>query len=163
MLLCDSVQVVEGKFYMLGGGWSVIGPDPSPFGIAMKLDVAWTEMETPHHWELFLLDEDGHEVVVDTPDGPQPIEMRGDFQLARPPELAEGSPVSIPIALNLPGLPLEKGKRFSWRLSIDGETDPSWELPFMTRESLPEMPGFPGGMPDPGAFPPPPPEAPGLS
>ncbi len=149
MMLCDAVQVVEGKLYMLGGGWSVIGPDPTPFGIAMKLDVSWTELDAPHHWELFLVDEDGHEVVVETPDGPQPIEMRGDFQLPRPPELPDGSPVAVPFALNLPGLPLAMGKRFSWRLTIDGDSDPSWELTFMTRDTVPEMPGFPDGFPPP--------------
>ena len=28
MLLADSAQAIEGKLYILGGGWSITGPDP---------------------------------------------------------------------------------------------------------------------------------------
>ena len=30
MLLCDAAQVADGKLYVLGGGWSMTGPDPVP-------------------------------------------------------------------------------------------------------------------------------------
>ena len=39
MMLCDAAQVADGKLYVLGGGWSLIGPDPMPSAIAMKIDV----------------------------------------------------------------------------------------------------------------------------
>ncbi len=50
MLLCDSAQVADGKLYVLGGGWSMTGPDPMPSAIALKIDVAWNESGEPHHW-----------------------------------------------------------------------------------------------------------------
>ena len=39
MLLADAAQAVNGKLYILGGGWSVAGPDPTPMAIALKMEV----------------------------------------------------------------------------------------------------------------------------
>ena len=54
MLLCDSAQVADGKLYILGGGWSFVGPDPAPMALAIKVDVPWTEGNVAHHWVLEL-------------------------------------------------------------------------------------------------------------
>ncbi len=133
MMLCDAAQVADGKLFILGGGWSMIGPDPTPSAIAMKIEVGWNEAEVAHHWELFLLDADGRDVTVETPDGNHPIEVRGDFQVGRPPGVPEGTPIDVALAVNLGPVPLASGARFSWRLTIDGETDESWVLGFTTR------------------------------
>jgi hypothetical protein len=137
MLLCDSAQVADGKLYVLGGGWSLIGPDPTPTAIAMKVDVEWTEVDRSHHWELFLVDADGQPVIAETPEGPQPIEVRGDFEVARPDAVPAGSPVDVALALNFGPLPLLPGNRYSWRLVIDGVTEEDWVLPFTTRPARP--------------------------
>jgi hypothetical protein len=99
----------------------------------MKIDVDWTEVDRTHHWELFLVDEDGQPVVAQTPDGPQPIEVRGDFEVSRPESVPEGSPVDVALALNFGPLPIAPSSRYNWRLSIDGETQEDWVLPFSTR------------------------------
>jgi len=138
MMLCDAAQVADGKLYVLGGGWSLIGPDPMPSAIAMKIDVDWTEVDQPHHWELFLLDEDGQPALAETVDGPQAIEVRGDFEVARPAEVAAGSPVDVALALNFGPLPLRAGDRYTWRLAIDGETHDDWSLAFATRSTPPD-------------------------
>ena len=101
LLLCDAAQVADGKLYILGGGWSLIGPDPTPSAVAMKVDVDWTEVDRLHHWELFLVDEDGQPIVAQTPDGPQPIEVRGDFEVSRPESVPEGSPVDVALGAQL--------------------------------------------------------------
>ena len=112
MLLCDAAQVADGKLYILGGGWSMTGPDPVPSAIALKIDVDWHEAEVPHHWELFLEDADGRPVMVETPEGSQPVEVRGEFTVAHPPGVPEGSPIDVALAVNLgpdpagPGHPL---------------------------------------------------------
>jgi hypothetical protein len=137
MLLCDSAQVADGKLYILGGGWSLIGPDPAPTAVALKIDVDWTEVDRPHHWELFLVDEDGQPVLAETQEGTQPIEVRGDFEVARPAEIAEGTPVGVALALNFGPLPLLAGGRFAWRLMIDGAAQDDWSLSFSTRSSAP--------------------------
>ncbi|HLI14611.1 MAG TPA: hypothetical protein VKV23_00980 [Acidimicrobiales bacterium] len=133
MLLCDAAQVADGKLYILGGGWSLIGPEPMPSAVAMKLDVDWTEIDRTHHWELYLVDEDGQPVILETEDGPQPVEVRGDFEVARPVEVPAGSPIDVALALNFGPLPLAPGARYTWRLTIDGETEEDWVLSFSTR------------------------------
>ena len=84
MLLCDSAQVAGEKLYILGGGWSIMGPDPAPSAIAMKIDVDWHETDMSAPLELYLEDADGRPVMVDTPEGSHPLEVRSDFQVARP-------------------------------------------------------------------------------
>ena len=106
MLLADSAQVADGKLYILGGGWSVTGPDPTPSAVAMKVMVDWHEFNASHHWELFLEDADGQPVRFETPDGPQPIEVRGDFSAAAPDGVPVGTPVDVPIAVNFGPIPL---------------------------------------------------------
>jgi hypothetical protein len=132
-MLCDSAQVADGKLYILGGGWSVTGPDAMPSAVAMKIDVDWTAAGSPHRWELFLVDEDGHAVLVETPEGKRPMEVGGDITVDRPSGVREGSPIDVALAVNFGPLPLEPNHRFSWRLTIDGETQPDWQLSFSTR------------------------------
>lgn len=138
MLLCDAAQVADGKLYVLGGGWSLIGPDPMPSAIALKIDVDWNEIENPHHWELFLVDEDGNPVIAEGLEGPQAIEVRGDFEVGRPVAVPAGSPVDVALALNFGPLPLAPGHRYRWQLVIDGIQNDEWALAFSTRPLQPE-------------------------
>jgi hypothetical protein len=133
MMLCDAAQVAEGKLYILGGGWSLTGPDPVPSAIAMKIEVDWHEAEVPHHWELFLEDADGRPFMVDTPDGASPVEVRGEFHVERPAALLVGTPIDVALVVNLGPLPLDEGGRFIWRLTIDGDSREDWSLGFATR------------------------------
>jgi hypothetical protein len=133
MLLADSAQVADGKLYILGGGWSVTGPDPAPSAVAMKVMVDWHEFNSDHHWELFLEDADGQPVRFDTPDGPQAIEVRGDFSATAPDGVPVGTPVDVPIAVNFGPIPLQNGSRFTWRLVIDGDSLPGATVSFTTR------------------------------
>ena len=133
MLLADSAQVADGKLYILGGGWSVTGPDPTPSAVAMKVGVDWHEFNTDHHWELFLEDADGQLVHFETPEGTQTIEIRGDFSATAPQGVPVGTPVDVPIAVNFGPIPLAAESRFTWRLVIDGETLPGGTVSFTTR------------------------------
>jgi len=104
-----------------------------PSAIAIKVDVDWHEAGRPHHWELFLVDQDGRPIIVEGADGPQPIEVRGDFEVARPEGVPEGSPVDVAVAVNFSPLPLTHSTRFTWRLTIDGDSEDDWQLAFSTR------------------------------
>jgi hypothetical protein len=42
-------------------------------------------------------------------------------------------PLDVPLAINLPPLLLPPGHRFTWVLSIDGETRSEWRRSFSTR------------------------------
>ena len=136
MMLCDAAQVSDGKLYVLGGGWSMTGPDPVPSAIALKIDVGWHEAESAHHWELFLEDADGQLVTFETPEGSQTIEIRGDFSATAPTGVPVGTPVDVPIAVNFSPIPLTPGARFTWRLVVDGENLPGGSVSFTTRPAV---------------------------
>lgn len=84
MLLADSAQAVSGKLYILGGGWSITGPQPSPSAIALKIDVPWHQANQRHDFELALFDSDGRSVNVSTPSGEKPVQLKGQFEVGRP-------------------------------------------------------------------------------
>ena len=48
MLLADAAEAVGGKLYILGGGWSITGPQPTPSAIAIKIDVPWDQTNKVH-------------------------------------------------------------------------------------------------------------------
>jgi len=137
MLLCDAAQVAEGKLFVLGGGWSITGAQMGPSAVALKIEVPWDQTNVAHHWELYLVDADGRPVTIQTEDGQQAIEVRGDFEVGRPPGLPTGAPLDVPIAVNLPPLPVQGGERYEWRLTIDGESNEDWSVSFTTL-SVPE-------------------------
>ena len=133
MMLADAAQAVNGKLYVLGGGWSVIGPDPSPMAIVVKLDVPWDQSNVRHQWQLELVDADGQAVMLGGPEAQAPVQVASDFELGRPAGLKPGTPLDLALAINIGPLPLAPGNRFVWRLSIDGATHEDWQLAFTTR------------------------------
>lgn len=135
VLLCDSAQAVEGKLYILGGGWNITGPQPTPSGIAIYVEVSWDLTNIQHPWRLELLDADDQPVMIPTPVGDQPLRFEGAFEVGRPPGITPGTGLGIPLAINLGPLPLTPGQRYVWRLSIRDETDDNWRLPFSVRPS----------------------------
>lgn len=135
ILLADFAQVVNGKLYIMGGGWSITGPKPTPSALAIKIEVPWNEANRKHNIKLELLDSDFHAVLVPTPVGESPVVLSGDFEVGRPPGLPPGSPLDMIYAFNIGPLPLAPGKRYVWKLTIDGETNESWQVAFSTRPS----------------------------
>ena len=133
MMLADSAQVAGGKLYILGGGWSVTGPAPSPSAIAVLVSVPWNETNRKHTVRVELVDEDYRPVLVPTQEGDQPLSIRGDFEVGRPPGIVPGSSIEIPFAFSLGPIPLQPGKRFVWKLLIDDKADENWQVVFSTR------------------------------
>ena len=134
MMLADAAQEVGGKLYVLGGGWSITGPEPVPMAIALKLEVPWDRTNLQHSLLLELLDEDGEPVPVPGQDGEEvALQVTGEFEAGRPAGIKPGTPIDSALAVNFGPLPLEGGRRYQWRLSIDGETDEDWTLGFSTR------------------------------
>jgi hypothetical protein len=76
--------------------------------------------------------------MVATPDGDQPVEIRGELSVGLPEGVIEGTPVDVPVAINLGPLPLPAGTRFIWRLLIDGQDLNGGSISFSTR-ALPEI------------------------
>jgi hypothetical protein len=133
MLLADYAQAAEGKLNVIGGGWSITGPQPAPFAIAMLIQVPWDRTNMEHKLRLELVDSDGQPVMVDTPQGEQPLFLEAGFEVGRPLGIKPGTPIDVPLALNMGPQPIPPGGRYEWRLSINGETDEDWYLAFSTR------------------------------
>ena len=133
MLLADAAQAVDGKLYILGGGWSIIGPAPSAMAIAIKIDVPWTEANITHRLRLALFDEDEQPFRVPTDTGEQPFELHSTFEVGRPPGLRPGTPLDLALAINLLPLPLRSNSRYVWRCFINDETEEGWQASFSTR------------------------------
>lgn len=137
MLLADFAQVSDGKLTVVGGGWSLTGPEPVPFGIAILIRVPWDQANQRHVMRLELLDADGLAVEVDVEgeeEASEPIVFFDDvpFEVGRPAGLKPGTPLDFPVAINSGPLMLAAG-RYEWRLTIDGEADDDWRLPFSVR------------------------------
>jgi hypothetical protein len=134
MMLADAAQAVEGKLYILGGGWSITGPDPMPSAIAAYIQVPWDRTNVQHQFRLELIDADGNPVALEGPDGDvQPVTIEGAFEVGRPVGVRPGTPIDVPLALNIGPLALAPGGRYEWRLAIDDQTDDDWRLAFSTR------------------------------
>ena len=140
MLLADYAVVSDGKLTIVGGGWSLTGPEPVPFGIAILIRVPWDQANHRHVMRLELLDADGVPVEVETDDGLQPLVFFDDvpFEVGRPAGLKPGTPLDFPVAVNSGPVPLAPGI-YEWRLTIDDTTDDDWRLPFSVRAEEDEV------------------------
>src|SRR3954453_12606881 len=121
LMLADFAQVAAGKLYVNGGGWSIMGPQPTPFAIVLDIKVPWHGINVDHALRLDLLDADGQSVEVETTDGPKPLRLEGRFQATPAPGVKPGTQIDLPLAFNLPPQPIPAGGRYEWRLSIDEE------------------------------------------
>jgi hypothetical protein len=140
MVLCDYVAVADGKLYISGGGWNITGPTPVPTGIALLLEVPWTLANRRIPIHLRLLHEDGQPVSQPTPMGEAAVELKAEIEVGRPAGVVEGTPLPVPMPVNLPPLLLTPEQGFYWEAEIDGEKREDWRLSFRTRGVPPAPP-----------------------
>ena len=136
ILLADAAQAIDNKLYVLGGGWSVTGPEPTPSAIAIALKVPWDAANRRHDMRVELLDSDGRPVALGPPDEERAVVIESQFEVGRPPGLKPGTPIDLGFAVSLGPMPLAPGGRYEWRLSIDGHSEAHWHAAFSTRPSL---------------------------
>lgn len=136
ILLCDAAEAINGKLYILGGGWSVTGPAPTPSALAIKFDVPWTDANRKIPVSMRLLTADGEQFSIHDPVGNlQPVEISLEIEVGRPPGVAHGTPLDATVAFGIPPLPLPPGSRYVWELTVDQKTKPHWRVAFSTREA----------------------------
>jgi hypothetical protein len=120
IFLADSAEIREGLLFLLGGGWSDVGPAPQPFAIAGLIEIEWDETNARHSLELTVENEDGAPLIVPTPTGDQPVRVASEFEIGRPAGSARGSSFNLPVAVPIVPLPWTPGRRYVVRLRIDG-------------------------------------------
>lgn len=138
MMLADAAQAVDGKLYILGGGWSITGPAPTPHALAMIIQTPWDLANRKHQFELELVDADGHAFVDDAGN---PVALNGEFEPGRPPGLKPGAWLETNMAINVPPLKFNPNSSYEWRLRVNGESKEDWHLPFTTRPAEAAPPG----------------------
>jgi hypothetical protein len=132
MVLADHAQIADGKMFIAGGGWTEMA-GPVPFAVALMIDVPWHATNAQHQFTMELIDQDGQNVTVPTPNGEEPLKLDGQFEVGRPPGARPGSSFPTMYVLKIGGLPIAPGAHYEWRLMIDGETQEDWRLLFSTR------------------------------
>lgn len=130
MLLCESAQEINGKLYILGGGWSVTGPGPFQWALAVRVEVPWDEANVRKKVRLFLHDADGHAVML--PGTQTPIELNAELEVGRPAGMPRGIPIDTAFAVQGMPLVLPSG-RYVWRLAIGEREDDLWQVGFYVR------------------------------
>ena len=142
LMLADAAQVADGKLYILGGGWDTIVPG-APFAVCGIIGIPWHEGTDWHSLRLELIDGDGEAVCVPMEEGGELKELVVDpppYRATIAPHVKPGTTLGWPFAMNVaPGLPLQAGTIYEWRISIDGKQQESWTLPFSTA-TQPPMP-----------------------
>lgn len=114
LILCDRAEVVAGKLYLMGGGWTRANAGEFPvdqaMGIAIGVSVPWDQTNRPHQLHLEMQDEDGH---------PQ-AKIDGAFEVGRPPGTVQGQSQIFQFTANLRAQ-IQTAGRFVIVASIDGK------------------------------------------
>jgi hypothetical protein len=140
LVLCDyaTQDLAGGKVHLMGAGWSVTGPMPTPHAVAAFIKVGWDEANQPHPLRLRLVDSDGTAVTVPgLGGGTQQVEFPGNLEVPRPADIPHGSEIDASFVVNIGATPLTPGQRYRWELRIGEETLAS--EPFLVRP----LPGQP--------------------
>lgn len=147
--VADSVVVADGKIYAQGIGWDSILTNTFPFrqsriGIGVIVRVPWTATNQMHEFAIKIVDADHNPIAladappgIELPDG-KVRELKGQFNLGRPPLLDAGDSQSVPIALNIDGLEFPKPDTYTIMIAVDA-TDMR-RLPIRVRPAI-QMPG----------------------
>ena len=129
LMLADAAESVNGKLYILGGGWKFIESKNVKMAIAILIEVPWDKANVKHKLKLDLITEDGQPVKVNN----QSFEINADFEVGRPPGSQQGESLNVPLAVNINISILRPGTYYAWHCSIDGDTDETWQVGFRTR------------------------------
>ena len=130
MLAQFAKATTNGMLDVMGGGWTQVGPQPSPYFLAGLVELPWDAAGIEHTARFDLLDDQGKPVTNEGPDGEQaPVYAEGQFHVAPAPGTRRGTPLTVPFAIPIGAMQLPPG-RFEWRLEVDGEAHEDWRLGF---------------------------------
>lgn len=117
ILLCDWAEVVQGKLYAQGLGWTMIASDQAlQIAVAALIRIPYDRTNKPHKAEVRLTTEDGARFP---PDAPEAI-FTFDFEVGRPPGMKVGQEQNLPFAAKLGGIAFPVGG-YQWEFYVDGD------------------------------------------
>ena len=138
LILADHSEALNGKVYMMGGGWNVLRfpqlPHDWGFALAFGLDVPWNETEQAYEATMHLEDPDG---------GLLGDEFTMGFEAERPPEVPPGADQRIVLSLRTQGTFENEGPH-AVVVKVDGEE--IGRTRFYVVQAPPEMPEMPPGL-----------------
>jgi hypothetical protein len=95
LLLADRAEALNGKLYMMGGGWDRLGVgdfnQPVVLCIALGMVVPWNATNKHHTLALQIEDADGSRVA----------QVNAQFVTGRPPQIEEGASQRLPMVINI--------------------------------------------------------------
>ena len=130
VVLADFAEAdANGKVHILGAGWSVTGPDPSPQAVVVFLKVPASQAGSPVAVALRLLDPSRNVVVIPGMSGPQPLEISGQVIAKTPTEDWDTTrDLGASFVVNIAPLSLGPGSVYSWICEVDGKEVASAEF-----------------------------------
>ncbi len=116
IILADAAEVVNGKLYLLGGGWDhlVVNegfPKQHHCGIAVSFRVPWSATNTRHQFGV---------EVTGAPGNSSVMQAGGNFEVSRPAAIQAGQTQRFQIAINSL-LPFQRPGSYAIIVRIDGE------------------------------------------
>lgn len=118
-LLADAVQVLQGKLYVLGGGWNTLFVADFParhpsLGVGLRVRVPWSWTDRPLKIGIDLQDEDGARIL------PGPPIVQG-VKVSRPVGMPDGSDVVLARSFTFNNLVFPRAGAYSFVLTLDDE------------------------------------------
>jgi uncharacterized protein DUF6941 len=121
-LLCDAAQVVGGKLYILGGGWSyqyLQSPDnPITEVVALDFTIPWGRTNVQLAIVVAITDEDGE--AVTTGDDDRPVRMEGNIVVGCPPTARAGADIHVPVVIPFSPFRVDPGG-YVCEVTVDGD------------------------------------------
>lgn len=118
-LLADSVQVVQGKLYVLGGGWDTLFVKQFParypsLGVGLRVRVPWSWTDQVLVIGVDLQDEDGARVLPSDP-------LAQGVKVNRPKGIPEGTDIGVARSFTFHNLTFPQEGAFSFVISLNQE------------------------------------------
>ena len=127
LILADAAEALNGKLYLMGGGWdSIFVRDISQhvaIGIACGILIPYGETDEEHTLTLAIENQDGGQVA-------SPLTVK--FKTGRPPTLDRGASMHLPFAIKAEYTLPEFGT-YVVRATVDGRADSSRATSFAAR------------------------------
>ncbi len=116
--LADHAEAINGKLYVTGGCWDRIFVGNLPaihnhLSVVFSLLVPWTATNEKHVLDIQLVDAEERSVL--------PSEIKGEFEVGRPPGWRPGDDASMVGVFNINGLKFDKAGDYSFLLKVDAQ------------------------------------------